>query len=247
MVGSTLAPSETRSPCPAQVHGTPKEKHRATETMLAMLKQTRKRRAPRAPGPPKQERSRRTCQRLIDAARRIFVRDGFERARLEDIAAAIGKTRGVFYAHFKDKEDVFLAILEQDLTRDQKRSTSTLSCSSSKEEVIDALSSYLVEVIKDRQRMLLGLEFKMYAIRHPHKHKRLAALHSAMCRHGANIGIGLLLPEWNSADECVQRVRTDQFVAIVDGLGLNRIFASGSLADQTLLHIVQACAHVLLE
>jgi AcrR family transcriptional regulator len=215
--------------------------------MQATLKQTRNGHPPRAPRPPKQERSLRTCQRLIDAARKIFVRDGFERARLEDIAAAIGKTRGAFYAHFKDKEDVFLAIFEQDLTRDRKHLTSTLSRSSSKEEVIDALSSYLVEVTKDRQRMLLGLEFKMYAIRHPHKRKRLAVLHSAVCRHGANISFGLFLPEWNSADECVQRVRTAQFGAIVDGLGLNRIFDSGSLADQTLLHLVQACAHVLLE
>jgi AcrR family transcriptional regulator len=215
--------------------------------MHPILKQTRNGHPSRAPRPPKQERSLRTCQRLIDAARKIFVRDGFERARLEDIAAAIGKTRGAFYAHFKDKEDVFLAIFEQDLTRDRKHFASTLSRASSKEEALDALSSYLVEVTKDKQRMLLGLEFKMYAIRHPHKRKRLAALYSAVCWHGAKIGFGLLLPEWNSADECVQRVRTAQFGAIVDGLGLNRIFDCGSLADQTLLHIVQACAHVLLE
>jgi hypothetical protein len=59
---------------------------------------------------------------------------------------------------------VFPAIFEQDLTRDRKRIASTLSCSSSKEEATDALSLYRVEVIKDKQRMLLGLEFKMYAI-----------------------------------------------------------------------------------
>jgi hypothetical protein len=68
-----------------------------------------------------------------------------------------------------------------------------------------------------------------------------------VCWHGAKIGFGLLLPEWNSADECVQRVRTAQLGAIVDGLGLNLIFDCGNLADQTLLYIVQACAHVLLE
>jgi hypothetical protein len=32
----------------------------------------------------------------------------------------------------------------------------------------------LSEVIKDRPRMLLALEFKQYAIRHPRKQKRLA-------------------------------------------------------------------------
>jgi AcrR family transcriptional regulator len=215
--------------------------------MQPILKQTRNGHPSRAARPPKQERSLRTCRKLIDAARKIFVRDGFERARLKDIAAAIGKTRGAFYAHFKDKEDVFLAIFEQDLTRDRKHFALTVNRASSKEEALDALSSYLIEVTKDKQRMLLNLEFKMYAIRHPHKRKRLAALYSAACWHGGKIGFGLLLPEWNSADECVQRARTAQFGAIVDGLGLNRIFDCGSLAGQTLSHIVQACAHVLLE
>ena len=41
------------------------------------------------------------------------MRDGFEAARIEDIAAASGHTRGAFYANFETKEDLFLALLEQ--------------------------------------------------------------------------------------------------------------------------------------
>jgi len=81
---------------------------------------TLSRSAVRALGGEKQERSLVTRQELIDAARRIFARDGFEVARLQDIAAAAGKTRGAFYAHFQDKEDVFFAIFEQDIARDQQ-------------------------------------------------------------------------------------------------------------------------------
>ncbi len=80
---------------------------------------------------PKQERSRATRAQLIAAAREIFARDGYEMARLEDIAAAAGKTRGAFYAHFEDKEQLFFAIFEDDLTQDDQRLEDVLQGSGS--------------------------------------------------------------------------------------------------------------------
>ena len=47
------------------------------------------------------------------AAEQTFARDGYEAARLEDIAARAGYTRGAFYANFESKEDIFFALLEQ--------------------------------------------------------------------------------------------------------------------------------------
>src|SRR6202007_3074855 len=67
----------------------------------------------------RQERALVTRGQLIAAARTIFARDGFESARIEDIAALAGKTRGAFYDNFRDKEDVFFAIFEEDISRDQ--------------------------------------------------------------------------------------------------------------------------------
>src|ERR1700733_11288570 len=62
-----------------------------------------------------QQRTEATRRALLDAARRIFARDGFEASRIEDIASATGHTRGAFYAHFSSKEDLFFALLEQDV------------------------------------------------------------------------------------------------------------------------------------
>ncbi len=50
---------------------------------------------------------------MLDAAKRIFAQQGFEAARLEDIAAGAGYTRGAFYANFKSKEDIFFALFEE--------------------------------------------------------------------------------------------------------------------------------------
>ena len=50
--------------------------------------------------------------RFMQAAEKIFARDGFDSAKLEEIAAEAGYTRGAFYANFDSKEDLFLALLE---------------------------------------------------------------------------------------------------------------------------------------
>jgi AcrR family transcriptional regulator len=42
-------------------------------------------------------------------------RDGFEAARLEDIAARAGRSRGAFYANYRDKEELFFALRERAL------------------------------------------------------------------------------------------------------------------------------------
>ena len=58
-------------------------------------------------------RTEATRTKLLAAAEKTFARDGFEAARLEDIASQAGYTRGAFYANFKSKEDIFFALLEQ--------------------------------------------------------------------------------------------------------------------------------------
>lgn len=70
-----------------------------------------------SPKPRRQERAEATRSRLIHAAEKIFARDGFEAAKLEEIAAEAGYTRGAFYANFKSKEDLFLALLEGEISR----------------------------------------------------------------------------------------------------------------------------------
>jgi AcrR family transcriptional regulator len=112
--------------------------------------------------PHKQERAISTRRQLIAAAREIFVKEGFESARIEQIAARAGKTRGAFYANFTDKEDVFFAIFEEDMMRDREKVNAALSAASSQDQKIDTLARHLSELLDDSQRFLLNLEFKMY-------------------------------------------------------------------------------------
>jgi AcrR family transcriptional regulator len=54
-----------------------------------------------------------TRRALLDTARRLFTRDGFQATRTEEIAEQAGLTRGALYHHFRDKEDLFRAVHEE--------------------------------------------------------------------------------------------------------------------------------------
>lgn len=54
-----------------------------------------------------------TRSSLIDAAERVFCEKGVARASLSDIAQAAGATRGAIYWHFKDKVDLFGAMMDR--------------------------------------------------------------------------------------------------------------------------------------
>lgn len=57
--------------------------------------------------------AQKTRQHLLDAALEVFWRDGVTRASLQAIAQEAGVTRGALYWHFKNKEDLFETLFEQ--------------------------------------------------------------------------------------------------------------------------------------
>jgi len=54
-----------------------------------------------------------TRSSLLDAAEHLFQAQGVSRTSLNDIATAAGTTRGAIYWHFKDKADLFNAMMER--------------------------------------------------------------------------------------------------------------------------------------
>jgi len=195
----------------------------------------------------KQDRFLRTRQELLDAAREIFARDGFDAARLQDIAASAGKTRGAFYAHFKDKEDVFFAIFEQDVERDEQQIAFDLSQVSSRAKRINIVLDHLWNVLQDQRRMLLHLEFKMYAVRQPRRKKRLADLHAAMCMSEPGDEWETLLPEFHADGAAAQRLRSAQCSALLDGLSLTLMFDRGTLDEATVRRQLRAGVTAMLD
>jgi AcrR family transcriptional regulator len=56
-------------------------------------------------------------ERILREATRLFVARGYHGLSMREIAEAVGVSKAGLYYHFKDKEDLFLAILTDNLER----------------------------------------------------------------------------------------------------------------------------------
>src|ERR1700727_1507196 len=68
---------------------------------------------PRAQSPRRAEHAADTRGALITAARRLFAAHGFDGTGTEQIVAEARVTRGALYHHFRDKADIFRAVMAE--------------------------------------------------------------------------------------------------------------------------------------
>ncbi len=58
-----------------------------------------------------------TRERLLEAARGVFARNGFHGSSVEEIASAAGFSTGALYSNFEGKEDLFLVLMEREIEK----------------------------------------------------------------------------------------------------------------------------------
>jgi AcrR family transcriptional regulator len=63
------------------------------------------------------------ARQILDGAREIFLRDGFDGASMNDIARAAGVSKGTLYVYFQSKDQLFAALIRHD-----KRQQAEQSC-----------------------------------------------------------------------------------------------------------------------
>ena len=56
-----------------------------------------------------------TRDKLVDVARQLFARIGYDKTTMNDIAQASNKGRRTLYTYFKNKDDVLLAVIESEM------------------------------------------------------------------------------------------------------------------------------------
>lgn len=58
-----------------------------------------------------------TRQKLLEVARELFAHKGLEATTMNDIAAASGRGRRTLYTYFRNKEEIYYAVIEEELER----------------------------------------------------------------------------------------------------------------------------------
>src|ERR1700755_1608667 len=82
-----------------------------------------------------------TCEKLFEAAARVFEQHGIGNASIEIIAAAAGFSRGAFYSNFKSKDELIIAMLEDHVEQTIRRNLDLLAQHNNLAEFINALKT----------------------------------------------------------------------------------------------------------
>jgi AcrR family transcriptional regulator len=184
-----------------------------------------------------QARTLATRRRLLAAAEKTFARDGFEAARLEDIAGLAGYTRGAFYAHFRSKEDIFFVLLEDWVGERIREVQAVLAKQESPAKRLRALREHYAQAARDRRLLLLALEFKLFAIRHPEAHARLRARQRRMRRSAGDLLLqiaattGRRLPVSSTGAAAA-------LSALANGLLLENLVDNRTITDQDIRYLL---------
>ena len=80
-----------------------------------------------------------TRQRLIEVARELFAKNGLEATTMNDIAKASGRGRRTLYTYFRHKEEIYYAVIEEELALLSEKMEGVTKMHAEPEEKIFAL------------------------------------------------------------------------------------------------------------
>jgi AcrR family transcriptional regulator len=102
---------------------------------------------------------------ILEAAMVVFARQGFDQARMDDIAQEVGLSKGALYLYYKSKDAIISAILQFFFSQAMKKLQSFLESEEppSVREQLLRLNQYYVAEMK-WMVSLLPLSFEFYAV-----------------------------------------------------------------------------------
>ena len=178
-----------------------------------------------------------TRDRLVAAAARLFNRVGFYGTDSNRIAQSAGYSTGVFYKHFKDKREIFLAAYEQWSLAEWQEVTTILSTGGSDREIARQLVLMFIEVHTEWRGLLASLRqlvFTDATVRKFHRRQRKRQLEwMAQLRARRNAS-----PRRREQDIVYLYTTERTFDAIAQGelraLGLNRDLVIDAMVESTI-------------
>ncbi|WP_179292081.1 TetR/AcrR family transcriptional regulator [Paenibacillus campinasensis] len=120
-----------------------------------------------------------TRSKIIEAARTVFARLGYSGASLDQVAAEAGMTKGAVYWHFASKQDLYVALLESNMSAQKRLIPQQAQAVLEADDPVRALSSWLrgqcASCLENPDAALLFLEF-LVSSREPGIRSKLAGL-----------------------------------------------------------------------
>lgn len=156
----------------------------------------------------------RTKAKLIEAAAAVIGEKGFDRASLAEIAARAGMTRGAVYGNFRNKEQLFLALVGEFW----KPILPPVHPSMDLKQQMRVLGQTVAREARARQHMAVAATaFQLYLLTHAEMRSQISRKNAAIYRKLAT-AVRKIIPEKDLP------MPAERFVRVLDALTSGLIF-----------------------
>jgi TetR/AcrR family fatty acid metabolism transcriptional regulator len=102
-------------------------------------------------------------QQILDAAIVVFARQGFHKARMDDIAEEVGVSKGTLYWYFKSKDAIILSLLEHLFAVEFEEVNQLLTVEMRASDRLRMLSDQFAAMFQDRFGDIMPIIYEYYA------------------------------------------------------------------------------------
>jgi AcrR family transcriptional regulator len=167
---------------------------------------------------------------LLEAARRVFLAEGYSGATIDAIALDAGFSKGVVYSQFASKADLFLVLIEQRIERRAQENAAVIESADGEPEtsVVDLLHRGARRSEEEAAWARLLIEFRVVAARDEVVNARYADLHEQAIDALANL-LGRVCERSRETLPVPPRTMAKFLLALDSGVTLERSVSPDSM------------------
>lgn len=122
------------------------------------------------------KRETKTREKIIKHALKIFAQKGFFRTTVDDIAQATGVAKGTVYLYFKDKQDLYIATIDEHFNRALEELSAIEAETTTPSEKMEEIAINLIDYIKTLKTSYMLFTFENINL----KGKTLKQMHTVI-------------------------------------------------------------------
>jgi len=190
----------------------------------------------------RREAQAQTRAALVAAAAHVFVEQGYASSSLRQVAEEAGVTTGAIYSNFQSKAELAVAVLDQQLHRQQYEIFRRVDDSLPYDEQLRQASVLLLEELEASASWFrLELECIQEAARDDALRARLAQRHAAI-RDELAKGVVDRLAEIGAHSTVPPDRLAATFMAATNGIAFTRLYAPEDMDQAAVQHVLQSIA-----
>jgi AcrR family transcriptional regulator len=190
------------------------------------------------PKPRREEKKAATREALLEAATKVFARQGYVAASVDDVAWEAGLTKGAVYSNFDSKDALFAAVIQRHDDRQLEEILDRVDWSAQASEQATWAGERFM-AINDPDLFLLILEYILHATRFPTGQEPLRAGHrklkAAIAETMVRMSPGL---DWDLESVLPISEMVTAFFAMSDGVALQKLYDPDGCPDDLYVNML---------